>query len=104
MGGIRRCIDTPVHGDTVCHMTAISIRELHAATGRWVRRAAIEGEVHVTERGRIVAKLVPVQAQPAVPFFARRKLTPAYRKQARFLTGGTDLTAIVSAERDRVVS
>lgn len=52
---------------TVCHMTAISIRELHAATGKWVRQATLSGEVHVIERGRIVAKLVPAKAGPAAP-------------------------------------
>jgi antitoxin (DNA-binding transcriptional repressor) of toxin-antitoxin stability system len=97
-------IDTARACDTVCHMTAITIRELHAATGKWVRQAARSGGVHVTERGRVVAKLVPASADPVVPYFARRKLTPAFRRQARFLVGGTDSTALISAERDRAVS
>jgi antitoxin (DNA-binding transcriptional repressor) of toxin-antitoxin stability system len=36
-------------------MKTITIRELHQATGRWVRRASA-GEVYVTERGRLVAQ------------------------------------------------
>lgn len=85
-------------------MNTISIRELHAATGKWVRQAALSGEVHVTERGRIVARLVPAKTLPPAPYFAGRKLTAAYRKQARFLCGGTDATASISADRDRGVS
>jgi len=37
---------------TLSHMKTITIRELHHATGRWVRRA-VAGEVYVTERGRV---------------------------------------------------
>jgi len=85
-------------------MKAITIRELHTSTVKWVRQAALSGELHVTERGRIVAKLMPAKALPATPYFAQRKLTPAYRKQARFLTGGRDATAMVSEDRDRPTS
>ena len=85
-------------------MKAITIRELHTSTGKWVRQAALSGELHVTERGRIVAKLMPAKALPATPYFAQRKLTPAYRKHARFLTGGQDATAMVSEDRDRPTS
>ncbi len=84
-------------------MKAISIRELHAATGKWVRRATALGELHVTERGRVVAKLVPATSPPTEPFFARRKLTRAYQSAHRFLTGGTDATAMISSERDDAV-
>jgi prevent-host-death family protein len=41
-------------------MTTISIRELHLRTGRWVRHAASRGPVVVTDRGRKVAALQPV--------------------------------------------
>jgi len=50
-------------------MKTISIRELHAATGKWVRCASV-GAVHVTERGRLVAKIVPAKEAPPQPFFA----------------------------------
>ncbi len=84
-------------------MKAITIRELHAATGKWVRRATTLGELRVTDRGRVVAKLVPAAPPPAKPFFAQRKLTRAYRTAQKFLTGGTDATATISSERDHVV-
>ena len=79
-------------------MKAISIRQLHDETGRWVRRAISLGGLQVTERGRIVARLVPAPAAFTVPYFARRKLLPAFRSAAR--SGGTDATAGISDERD----
>ena len=79
-------------------MTSITIRQLHDATGRWVRKAAVLGELRVTERGRVVAKLVPASPLPDVPYFARRQLLPSYR--AARLSGGSDSTAGISAERD----
>lgn len=79
-------------------MKSITIRQLHDETGRWVRRAAALGELHVTERGRPVARLVPALATPATPYFSRRPLLPAF--QAAKLSGGADSTAGISAERD----
>lgn len=79
-------------------MKSISIRQLHDETGRWVRRAAAIGELHVTERGRPVAKLVPATAIPTTPYFSRRKLLPAFK--ATQSEGRTDSTAGISAERD----
>jgi antitoxin (DNA-binding transcriptional repressor) of toxin-antitoxin stability system len=40
-------------------MKTISIRELHEQTGQWVRRSS-EGEIYITDRGRLVAKMMPV--------------------------------------------
>ena len=79
-------------------MKSITIRQLHDETGRWVRRAAALGELPVTERGRVVAKLVAATEGPARPYFSRRKLLPAFR--AARLSGGGDATAAISRERD----
>src|SRR5215468_6991030 len=68
------------------HMKTITIRELHQATGRWVRRARA-GEVYVTERGRLVAKIVPASPLPAKPFFANPKFTQAFLAQRKYLRG-----------------
>ena len=84
------------------HMKTITIRELHQATGRWVRRASA-GEVYVTERGRLVAKIVPASPLPATPFFANPTYTRAYRAQRKHLRGGADSTRTISEERDRDV-
>jgi antitoxin (DNA-binding transcriptional repressor) of toxin-antitoxin stability system len=44
-------------------MKTITIRELHQETGRWGRSAAL-GEVQVTGRGRLIAKIVPAKLLP----------------------------------------
>jgi antitoxin (DNA-binding transcriptional repressor) of toxin-antitoxin stability system len=83
-------------------MKSITIRELHLATGRWVRRASA-GEVYVTERGRLVAKIVPASPLPAKPFFADPKFTPAFLANRNTFAAGTDSTQAVSEERNREV-
>ena len=79
-------------------MKSITIRQLHEQTGRWVRQAAALGELHVTDRGRPVARLVPATVAVATPYFSRRKLLPAFR--ATQVTGRGDSTAGISAGRD----
>ena len=83
-------------------MKAITIRELHANTGRWVRQAAELGEIRVTDRGRTVAKLLPERHTAATPFFSRRTWLPRYQRLARSgrLGRGTDSTRAISEERE----
>jgi prevent-host-death family protein len=83
-------------------MKTISIRELHQATGRWIRRART-GEVYVTERGRLVAKIVGASPLPSKPFFANPRFTRAFLAQRKNLRGGTDSTETISEERDREI-
>ena len=64
----------------------IPVRELHARTGHYVRKAASNVEVVVTERGVPAAHLTPL-ASPgpkgqAMTIRARRKLLPEYRRLA----------------------
>lgn len=81
------------------HMKTITIRELHQATGRWVRRASAGG-LYVTERGRLVAKIVPASPLPVKPFFANPKFTRAFLAHRKHLRGGTDSTQAISEERN----
>ncbi|MGH8100796.1 MAG: type II toxin-antitoxin system Phd/YefM family antitoxin [Chthoniobacterales bacterium] len=81
-------------------MKTISIRELHYNTGEWVRKAARFGEILVTERGKTIARILPQAPTPEVPYFSRRKLSPAFRKIMHQLRGGTDSTQIISEDRD----
>jgi prevent-host-death family protein len=83
-------------------MKTITIRELHAKTGRWVRDAVHHGEILVTDHGRAVARIVPENQNRAVPYFARRKMSVAFRKlsESGRLTGGTDVTRIISEDRE----
>jgi antitoxin (DNA-binding transcriptional repressor) of toxin-antitoxin stability system len=81
-------------------MKTISIRELHQATGLWVRQAKA-GEIYVTDRGKLVAKIVPASPLPPKPFFANPTFTRSFLAQRKHLNGGTDATSAISQERDR---
>jgi len=74
-------------------MKTISIRELHAATGKHVRSALHEPLV-VTERGRRLAVIKPYSEAEAVgvPFPARQA--------DRLPKVGVDSTALIRADRD----
>jgi antitoxin (DNA-binding transcriptional repressor) of toxin-antitoxin stability system len=80
----------------------ITIRELHNRTGALVRNASRHGEIHVTDNGRVVAKIVALTEPPRDPYFARRKPSTAFKKlDASRKTGtGTDVTQAVSEDRD----
>ena len=83
-------------------MTTISIRELHEKTGRWVRQAALDGEIRVTDRGEFVAKLVAGSEPKSAPYFARRKILPGFKRLSTQgkLRGGADSTIGISEDRD----
>lgn len=83
-------------------MKQITIRELHARTGHWVRQAAELGEILVTNHGRTVAKLLPETEPDAVPYFARRVLRPGFKRlqKAGKLRRGQDSTIGISEDRE----
>ncbi len=87
-------------------MKTVSIRELHSRTGQLVRSAARHGEIRVTDSGRVIAKIVPEAQRAEVPYFARRKMSAAFRRlyrSGRLGAGGTDVTQLISEDReDRV--
>lgn len=83
------------------HMKSISIRELHEKTGEWVRRSEKLGTITVTDRGKAVARIVPVEAPLSVNPFAARKLRPGYKRMLGSLQRGTDSTQSVAEDRNR---
>jgi prevent-host-death family protein len=62
----------------------IPIRELHARTGHFVRKAAADMRVIITDNGKPVAEISPIGQdrvkEDEVPYFARRKLRPGFKK------------------------
>ena len=71
----------------------ISIKQLHAETGRWVR-AAKSGPVRVTDRGEVAAVLVTESAANlARPVLPGRNLSKMPRVPV-------DSTTYISEERD----
>ena len=78
------------------HMKAISIRELHLETGRWVRSIGDGGPMVVTDRGRPIATLVPFEARTG-----RKRLPNREAAIAKLPRIQVDSTLVVSEGRDR---
>jgi antitoxin (DNA-binding transcriptional repressor) of toxin-antitoxin stability system len=90
-------------------MKTISIRELHARTGKWVRQAAEHGQILVADNGRTIVRMVPEATPPKAPYFARRRfINPKVKRlieTGKLGRGGTDVTAGIFADReDRAVN
>ena len=89
---------------TLRHMKTISIRELHARTGKWVRQVAEQGQILVTDNGRTVVKMIPETAPLAIPYFARRLFISQKMKRCietgELGRGGTDVTVGISEDRE----
>jgi prevent-host-death family protein len=83
-------------------MRTISIRELHNQTGKLVREASRQGEIRVTDNGRVVAKIVPQAETSEIPYFARRKPSTEFKRlDDSGKTGrGADSTITISEDRD----
>ena len=83
-------------------MITISIRDLHAKTGGWVRQAVKDGEILVTDRGQCVAKIVAHSEPKTSPYFGRREVSVAFRRlsAAGKLRGGKDATEGISEDRE----
>jgi antitoxin (DNA-binding transcriptional repressor) of toxin-antitoxin stability system len=84
-------------------MKTVTIRELHSRTGQVVRAASRHGEIHVTDSGRVIAKIVPEAERVELPYFARRRMSRAFRRlyeSGRLGAGGTDVTQLISDDRE----
>ncbi len=81
-------------------MKTISIRELHAKTGHWLRQVAEESEVVVTERGRPIARMLPPAEPQNGNLFRKRKFLPGVERLLQRPMKGPDSTEIISAMRD----
>jgi antitoxin (DNA-binding transcriptional repressor) of toxin-antitoxin stability system len=81
-------------------MIVISIDELHEHTDLWVRKAAEQEPIVLTDNGQAVARIVAVPAVPAKNPFLTRKLLPGFATLQGKLQGGTDSMEIISEMRD----
>ena len=82
-------------------MKSISIRELHEKTGQWLRKSEEVGSITVTDRGKAIARIVPVDAPSETNLFSVRKLRRGYARMLGSLNRGKDSTTSVSEDRDR---
>jgi prevent-host-death family protein len=83
----------------------VSVRELHARTGHYVRKAAARQRVIVTDNGEPVAELTAFSEASSLPFFARRTLRPAFSElvkngKLRPQPGDKDITDLISEDRE----
>lgn len=83
-------------------MKTVTLRELHARTGEWVREASRCGQIVVTDNGRPIARIVPETEGNETPYFAERKPSKAFRAlDESGRTGlGPDVTRIISEDRE----
>ena len=84
----------------------ISIRELHAHTGRYVEKASNQQRVVITFRGKPVAEIKPYAVEEKKKSrWQNRVLTPAFRKlqesgALNLPSGAPDPTDWISEDRD----
>ncbi|MBX3743991.1 MAG: type II toxin-antitoxin system prevent-host-death family antitoxin [Verrucomicrobiae bacterium] len=83
-------------------MKTVTLRELHARTGEWVREASRCGQIVVTDNGRPIARIVPEPEEAGLPYFADRKASEAFRRfdQSGKAGLGPDVTRIISEDRE----
>ena len=85
-------------------MKTISIRELHARTGKWVRQVNEQGQILVADTGRTVVRMVPETPPTEAPYFARRQYINQTMKRwiesGELGGGGTDVTKGISDDRE----
>jgi prevent-host-death family protein len=75
----------------------VGIRELRADLSRWVRRVGAGEEIVVTDRGKAVARLVPVEGERKLDRLIREGLvTPAPRPWRGKLPKPIDATGTLS--------
>ena len=86
----------------------ISVRQLHARTGHFLRKASKNLRVVITDNGKPIVELKPLTSatEHALVPFSQRKLLPAFKKSrdAGAYTprpGERDITDIISEDRDR---
>jgi prevent-host-death family protein len=82
----------------------IPIRELHARTGHFVRKAAENMRVVITDNGKPIAQIQPLpehaKGETGSPKWKNRKLVPGYAAIMNKRFPG-DSTRFISEDRDR---
>jgi antitoxin (DNA-binding transcriptional repressor) of toxin-antitoxin stability system len=80
----------------------VSVRELHARTGHYVRKAAARQRIVVTDRGKPVAELQRLRADPDLPRvpWAGRRLLPEFAAVQDHVYDGKTSTELVAEDRE----
>ena len=80
------------------HMKRISIRELHMQTGKWIRNAACQQRIIVTERGHPIATIAPYSPDDSRTPFSQRHETPEFSTLPKI---NVDSARLISDDRER---
>lgn len=102
---IRRPCVAGESSATLTHMATVGVRELQQHASAVVRRAAAGEEVGVTDRGRLVARLVPIAESPLEALIANGHARPATRRIADLgepltATGQRSLSTLLAEQRE----
>ncbi len=86
-------------------MKTVNLEELDEKTSQWLRDTARYDQVVVTERGQAIAIIQPARLASPTRKFSERKLLPGFKAlmEGGKLRGGTDITIIISEDRDRPI-
>jgi prevent-host-death family protein len=85
----------------------VTVRQLHARTGHYLRKASAKQRIIVTDNGKPIVELIPLAPEAdEVPYFALRKFRPAFKKMMEagafnMPTGKRDITDLISEDRDQ---
>jgi prevent-host-death family protein len=61
----------------MCYMERIGVRELRQNASRYLERVAAGEVIEVTQRGQLVARIIPATTDPWAALIASGEITPA---------------------------
>ena len=90
---------------TMCYMERIGVRELRQNASQYLDRVAAGEVIEVTQRGQLVARIIPATTDPWTALVASGEVTPARSPQTEILAlsprdYGIDLSAELHALRE----
>ena len=89
----------------MCYVERIGVRELRQNASRYLERVAAGETIEVTQRGHLVARLVPAAADPWAAMIAAGEVVPARLPHSRVLEaaprrGATRLSQVLAELRE----
>jgi prevent-host-death family protein len=83
----------------MCYMERIGIRELRQNASKYLDRVAAGEVIEVTQRGQLVARIIPATTDPWTALIASNEVTPARSPRTDVLARpGHDYGVDLSAE------
>jgi prevent-host-death family protein len=83
----------------MCYMERIGVRELRQNASQYLDRVAAGEVIEVTQRGQLVARIIPATTDPWAALIASGEVTPARSPRTDVLTlPGRDYGVNLSAE------